>query len=527
MKKYKYTVNHDSKRIDSINVFLNKGKFTIALREVKKYMEDYPNDDLGSLVYAECLLRMTSQNLGSSLNGQEIEDICLKLINKESKFQGASWCLLGRLREMEMDYEEAERCFRNAVSLGDERAKSFFVSSLLRNRKSQEALEVMASIGVEDNYPEIILLKNAIALHSLGKDKEALQVMSDIDSSQFNEKQKQRYFRTKARIYLAMDRIAEAKEILLESIKSLPNYQEEHVILVRCYIREKNLEEAYLLCNKLVKSFSGEYRDYAVCYLGKIYELMGYIEKSREVYSVISLKDSRLSNKTKNILYFNLGQLEICDRNYEKAIEYFEKVDSVNERDISNKKLFLVISYIRLGNIEKAKEIFESIDDSSCMSNNTILYQKVKNVLLYSQKLPFEINSYFDLQLSDYQRKRLLYHCAKSHRKSEQQSVFKEDINLNHLVDEVGEFIKSSPVIESNVNDKYLIYYKDIGYCDGVSTDYMEVVVLGGTNKILTMYPVTHVTLEEVLENTSYESKSKQKSKSRIERFYAKYGQKR
>lgn len=522
----KYKVKLDSKKIDNINSLMNKGKFTIALREIKKYMEDYPNDDLGLLIYAECLLRMMNLGLGYHLNGREIEDICLKIVDKESKFRGAAWCLLGRLREIEKDYKSAETCFRSAVFFGDGEARSFLATSLLRNHKGREALDVIDSIIIDGVYSETIFLNKAIALHGIGRDQEALSIMNDIDTGNFNDVQKKRYIRTMARIYLALGKALEAKEIILDSIKDIHGYHEEHVILVRCYIKENSLEEAYRLCNKLITSFSGEHKEYATCYLGKIYELMGYGEKAREVYSTLLLNFSRPNNKIRNKVCFNFGHLELCDRNYERAMEYFEKIEGANERDISNKKLYLTITHIRLGNMEKATEIFDSIGDGRCLGNYFLLYQKVKSVILYSKKCYIPINSYFDQQLVCYRKSLLLKHCAKLHKKLNKSSSFKEDINLSLLTDEVELLIQSSPVIESNVIDKYLIYYKDIGYSDGVPTDYMEAVVIGGTNKILTMYPVKHLSEEELQKETS-EIYQKKKTSSQIDKFNTRYGLKR
>lgn len=523
MKMKKYTVNYDSKRIKSINAFLSKGKFTIALREIKNYMEDYPNDDLGVLTYADCLLKMVDQKIAVSSNYQEIEDMCLTLINKESKFKGSAYDLLGRLKVKEKDTESAEIYFKNAVALGTDRSKTFLVSVLIENRKSQEALNLIETIKTTDNFPEMTLLKKAIALHNLEREKEAFNTINEIDTSKFNDDQKQRYIRIKAKIYLGMDKVFEAEKMILEGISGMSGYHEEHLILLRCYIKRKAFDKAYRLCKELIENCNEEYKEYAGCYLGKIYELIGYMERARNVYFTMFQNVANLSDKTRNVLYFNLGHLELCDRNYESAKEYFEKVDSVDERDQSKQKFYLSITYMRLKDMENAIEIYDSIKNGKYLERHIPLYQKARNIMLYSRKSPVEVNSYFDRQLVHYQRSLLLQHNTRYHKKMNELSTFKEDINPNHLVDEVEISLQSSPIIESNVTDKYLVYYPNVGYSAGVPTDYMEVITIGGTNKILTMYPVTHFSEEKLQINPSDKPKARQKTSSRIDKFYAKY----
>ncbi len=209
-----YVPNLDIKKIQSIYQLLNDRKYRIALREIKSYMQRFPQDDLGLLTYADCLSQMTIHKMGATSNYQEIEDICLQVIDKESKFKGSAYEMLGNLKVVQKEMTEAEIYYKKAMELGNDRVINSLISILLTNQKNQEALETINRIEPSSDDVELLLHKSALLYH-LDQYKEGLEVVTQIDVSLLTKPVLLYYYtRTKARLYMALDKNKEAEEVL-------------------------------------------------------------------------------------------------------------------------------------------------------------------------------------------------------------------------------------------------------------------------------------------------------------------------
>ena len=81
-------------------------------------------------------------------------------------------------------------------------------------------------------------------------------------------------------------------------------------------------------------------------------------------------------------------------------------------------------------------------------------------------------------------------------------------------------------MIENRIVEKYLTPYQNAGYYNGRLVHYIEVVMLAGTNHVLTMYPVEYIS-EEELKKEEKIGFQKKKLPSQIEKFNARYSQKK
>ncbi len=513
MKKHK--INYDFKKIQSIYYLLNKGKLTIALQEIRNYIKIYPTDDLGLLTYADCILKMIDKKIAATSNYQEIEEICLQVINKESKFKGSAYELLGRLRVKQKNRIEAEAFYKKALALGNLRVKNSLIRVLLTNQKNQEVLDLIDSIDGNDN-----LLLKASALYHLNRYEEGLNVINQMESSILSKEVSIYYYiRIKAKLFMALDRNEEAQQMLEAYVKQSSIYNKNYCLLVDCYLKQGRVKEAYLLGMDIMENAEDNIELYASSSLGDIYRELGDFRKAKKAY----LKAIEPNNSEEKIYnaYVSLGELSLIEEDYEQSRRYFQKLDN-----ISRKTIFLALVELKLNHVSKAYKMLSKIDDRSIPIDVQNLYHQTK--MIATKKMGKEVvgEDYFSKQLSYYSKRSAVKHIEQCHRKANQIAFFDQGIPIYSALNFVPKLLVESGIrIENRAVEKYLVPYKNIGYCNGKLVNYVKVVLLPDTKEILTMYPVDYMT-EEELQKRNTPAFQKKKEKSQINKFNAKYGQK-
>ena len=350
-----YVPNLDIKKIQKIYQLLNDGKYRIALREIKSYMQRFPQDDLGVLTYADCLSQMTIHKMGATSNYQEIEDICLQVIDKESKFKGSAYEMLGNLKVVQKEMAEAEIYYKKAMELGNDRVINSLISILLTNQKNQEALETINRIEPSSDDVELLLHKSALLYH-LDQYKEGLEVVTQIDVSLLTKPVLLYYYtRTKARLYMALDKNKEAEEVLEDYRKQSSIYNKNYCLLVDCYLRRKKVKEAYFLCQDIMENANNKVKLYTRFSLGNIYRELGNFDKAKEEY----LKATNPNNNQGKIFnsYIALGELALIEKDYQQARNYFQKLDGSNPKVKVRKAVFLAITDLKTQNVSKVSKV--------------------------------------------------------------------------------------------------------------------------------------------------------------------------
>lgn len=524
MKMKKYTANHDSKKIQNIYQLLNDGKLAIAFREIKNYMENYPTDDLGLLTYADCLLKMIDKKIGATSNYQEIEEMCLQVINKESKFKGSAYEILGKSKLKQHDTKSAEIYLKNALALGNNRVINSLLSVLLTNQKHQETLDMINSID-DSYYDNDTLLLKASALYHLDQYEEGLNVINQIDLSNLPKETSTYYYYIgrKAKLYMAMDRDEEAQQLLETYIKQSSIYNKNHCLLVDSYLKRRKVKEAYLLCKDIMEHAGDSVKLYTRVSLGNVYREMGNFNKAKEEY----LKAIDPCNSKGRILasYISLGELSLIEGDYEQARRYFQKIDITNIKYKVRRTIYLAIVELKSQNISKAYKMLSKINTHDIPSDLQILYHHTKNVVMHEMGKQVEEEDYFTRQLAHYSKKSAIKHIEKYHKKNSSIAFFERGIPTYSLLNLAPTLLESGIRVENRAVEKYLVPYQNVGYCNGKLTDYMEVVMLPETTHVLTMYPVNHLS-EEELQKEVKQAFQKKKMPSRIAKFNARYGQK-
>ena len=231
-------------------------------------------------------------------------------------------------------------------------------------------------------------------------------------------------------------------------------------------------------------------------------------------------------------VYYMRGKAERELKNYEAAIKDFEIV--YNADDKTNALVELFYLYYFTEKYSKAMDLLPIIEKRNAISNDKLKVIKLvlKNKLeLMTIKDNFELNDYQSFQIADYSYRETLKHL-KNHKKEEdnEKSQFNDNINLDYLLSKLRKFIKEEN--RYNMKSSLDIYYfglSGIGFDrNGDVSNYIKVVVIPGTNNIITAYPVSSVDCEVV--NIDYDrnkmfskTSDKQKTLSQIEKFNKRY----
>ena len=434
-----YIPNIDVKKIQNIYQLLNDGKYRIALREIKSYMQRFPQDDLGLLTYADCLSQMTIHKMGATSNYQEIEDICLQVIDKESKFKGSAYEMLGNLKVVQKEMTEAEIYYKKAMELGNDRVINSLISILLTNQKNQEALETINRIEPSSDDVELLLHKSALLYH-LDQYKEGLEVVTQIDVSLLTKPVLLYYYtRTKARLYMALDKNKEAEEVLEDYRKQSSIYNKNYCLLVDCYLRRKKVKEAYFLCQDIMENANNKVKLYTRFSLGNIYRELGNFDKAKEEY----LKATNPNNNQGKIFnsYIALGELALIEKDYQQARNYFQKLDGSNPKVKVRKAVFLAITDLKTQNVSKAYQKLSKIDVHKIPVDLRSLYQHTKAIVMQKMGKEVEGEDYFSRQLTQYSKRAAMRHIQKYHTNDTNLSFLDKSIPVYSFLKKVPDLL--------------------------------------------------------------------------------------
>lgn len=150
-----------------------------------------------------------------------------------------------------------------------------------------------------------------------------------------------------------------------------------------------------------------------------------------------------------------------------------------------------------------------------------------KNLGLLTEK-DYKEEKYISKQIIDYEEERALEHIYLRHykQKDEFNAEFISGFPLKEIYYELRKSMPKEGIIYKDyITCKILFRYEKCGYIDNRVVDYFEVVVLNGTNDIITMYPYkneegrlyTDLTPKEV------ENCPSKRSLSQIDKFNQKY----
>lgn len=394
---------------------------------------------------------------------------------------------------LEKNYDEAKKHFEKAYNLGLKQAMRYInVINILLNNKSYN--ELYEDINEIDN---LLHTKKLEVLHYIIK----------------------RDFESASKSLDAYTDISE-KNINLVKLKFILT---NNITLNRC-------DEIKRLINKYKDLLTDSVYLY---YDARVDLLEGNIDSAEDKLITIS-KDN--NNPTRDYALLNLCDIYNHKNENDKSLNILKELVKKDDTPVINEaKLSLVFIYLRLNKIDIAHDIFLSIDKSYKDTISTTCEQIKAIFNLYNYNFEILGKSKYSIGLiNDYKKDEVINHIKKHdyNEKSKTFMTFKENIDYDLLYDKIIKIIDNiKPTISNNLFDKYIIKYDGIGYHHKTNKelDYLEVVCLYNSKKIITMYPTFdnnpfnkyNVSDEEKEDNVL---KKEIKRESQIDKFKRKYG---
>lgn len=230
-------------------------------------------------------------------------------------------------------------------------------------------------------------------------------------------------------------------------------------------------------------------------------------------------------------------------KQYDKAIEDFKNNINLIEISedyylISKTYMELYFTYYKLNMYEEAYKLIDKIKDKYGefeqieIKNFEISEMIIKNKLGIEQPLTYKYKyGYILSQLYNYNENDALLHVKYNHIESNEKSSFSNKININYLYEYIKNNLNKFEVVNINSGlDAYFFSIANLGVDYSLNTvcNDLKVLVLPGTNKIVTMYPVickTNKCYQLDLDYDKLFSKEKVKIKTskQIDKFNKKY----
>ena len=271
------------------------------------------------------------------------------------------------------------------------------------------------------------------------------------------------------------------------------------------------------------------------------------------------IKEGRATNMSKLLL----GRIEKHLGNYDKAISYFNSVESITSIHRENIYMEIIATEFRRNNFEKVKEYCYLITSSKylgysqftlgivemikknfsqakkhfengidlyghieCYKNlawvnirENNYYEALKNLCLFIKKngnkdaevgsallflckelnifindldIDYHMEKYTSRQIANYKVSETIGHVLKHTILEENEhDSFESTVDLGKLINIVMNKMNSNSKISSSFCDVYIIPYHNIGV---KGSNYIKVVTLPNTQKIITMFPIKHIT---------------------------------
>ena len=235
------------------------------------------------------------------------------------------------------------------------------------------------------------------------------------------------------------------------------------------------------------------------------------------------------------VAYTYYSQILIDMNDFESAQKLLDYIDETfptekDERVLFNRFRILCLSE----DYEKAKQFYEEHKHGLlAIDSRTDFFETIYKIRHGSDLKRSGFNRYLQNQLIDYQEDSFIDHIKKHladynmDLEEPNPAVFNSDFPLDKVLNELKTLIPNETRTNfSFYNNFYVFKYDNVGKVDRKTVNYFRVVVINGTNKIVTMYPLEHgenlpyVDLNYL--NTMYQ-KPKERTLSRVDRFYQKY----
>lgn len=519
------------KIIMSIRQLQNKGKFNLALTEINKYLELYPEDSYG--IYQKACILLDLQYLN------EAESLYKEIIDKDLKNKYSSLYKLGIIEEHRKNYDLAEQYFRTNIEMSP--YPEIFSRVTLAGMKFQERDYDVALLLLDGFYdktedPQLvddiywkfreysednddinyIYLERAIVLIEIGDSKQARQELQNVICNGLKEEFFRKYHFLMGRIEQMDANYEKSMEHLIKAKRGSKNklYWNVLIQMARGNTKLGNPETSLDICAEVMRNLDAikkQEKDFleikldTMRVMGEAYQKLGDYDTAQDIYLKINSDTLKEMGKPNPIAFYSIGKMEFNRGNYQEALDNFEKADfSDHLRKKENQEFYKALSYLRLKKYEESYQIISMINTKNLRPrlkhewNCARIYLKLKT----DRPIGQVEDRYVHNQIVNYDIERTIEHAKRPHNKGNQFSYFSEDVDVEKLICNLPNILKDN---QANLNRKvffeiYEIKYPNVGYdSDGNKIDLLQVVTLPDCDNIITVFPkdqAYHETLE-------------------------------
>ena len=459
------------------------------------------------------------------------------------------------------NYEKAIDYFESLLLSINKYHALYFIGKInSRTKKFDEAEQnFLQIINSNSNNKEYGLLELCKVYKYSNRYEEALNILSELAKID-NERIKCAVEIEKAEIMFGLEKYQECETIINNVIKKIKHkklldkalvvladnaYEQGNVVDCEKYLRriKENSERVNLLwgkieyernnflnCKKICDDLlqNDEVKIDATILYGKLLLKVGNLEQAEKVFYELINKE-----KNRKHLNFYLGIINLRKMNLDLSIDNFDFCIENNCRNADDARLIEIYIYIKQNNINKAYELFLDLKNKNFFKERyydigytlTLYFDKMFNK---KNSLPLKI--YIHKQIFYYDEKLALEHILEHKEEKEgKHSVFSENIDVVELIKYVKENLNNGTFLFNHFFDEYLIRYDGVGYENGILKNYIKVVTLPNSDKIITLYPSPKFSLnynetDDVKEKIGCsECAKKTKRLSQIEKFNKRY----
>lgn len=136
---------------------------------------------------------------------------------------------------------------------------------------------------------------------------------------------------------------------------------------------------------------------------------------------------------------------------------------------------------------------------------------------------------YIKEQILEYNEEKVLNHIKEHQLNKDERFKLKENVDLNYLVSLIRDNIDNTKKVNTEeILECHYFGISNVGYRDDNICNFIKVVVIPNTNKIISMYPVDTVDINYICNidvdyDRLFQRKNKEKTLSRIDKFNKKY----